>query len=169
MVNDQLQVGMFLCDGRDHRHVIGSHQRHGDTGLFGFRPDPVHGAVGRPGGLVGLGEAEPESEHAGLLQPAVDLRFCLRLVHRNLPQDGKPVGVSFRRIQGQTVRVRVPTWRVNYGRIDAGLIHFAQQVIGQEIGDLPVARIGRDVPLPEVHLRVNDQHFLLPRGSLVGY
>ena len=73
--------------------------------------------------------------------------------------------MGLRRFQGQTVGVRVPTGRMDDRRVDAAFAHLLEQVIGCEIGYLPVARITRHMAFPKMHLGVYDQNLFAPKIS----
>src|SRR5437867_3658108 len=51
---------------------------------------------------------------------------------------------------------------MDHGGIHACLIHLLQQVVLREGGDLTVVGVGRFVVRPDVDLRVDDQHGVLP-------
>jgi hypothetical protein len=47
------------------------------------------------------------------------------------------------------------------GCVDAAFVHLLEQVVGLEIGYLPVARVTGNMVGPKVHLGVYDQHMRL--------
>src|SRR5262249_29665207 len=80
-------------------------------------------------------------------------------VEGEVAEDGQPVRMLSRRLDGQLVGVRVPRgWRMDDRGVDAGLVHLLQQIILREDGDLAVVRVRRLAAAPDVHLCVDDQH-----------
>src|SRR5262249_29478687 len=129
------------------------------AGPLGGGPQPVDGAVRRPLLLLRPDEREAAAEHARALLPRLDQRAALLLVEGEVAEDREPVGVRTRGLHAELVRVRSPrrVWRED-GRIDTAGVHLLQG-IGLEIGgDLPVPRAGGVARIPEMNLRVDDQH-----------
>src|SRR5262249_36933136 len=96
---------------------------------------------------------------ARALLPRVDQRATLGLVEGEVAEDREPVGMRAHGLDAELVRVRIPgRVRRENGRIDAAGVHLLQRVFLQVGGDLPVPRAGGVARVPEMNLRVDDQH-----------
>ena len=123
------------------------------------------GTAGEPG-LVHVGvKREPHAEHARLLPPVGDESAALRPVQREAPHHGEPVGVPARGLESEVIPLALPGRRDDHDAAHAGRVHFLQQhVRGDRIRRLPL--VGsvrgpgtlRGVCVPDVHLRVGDEH-----------
>src|SRR4029077_11876755 len=93
------------------------------------------------------------------LLPRVDQRAALALVEGEVAEDCEPVGMCARGLHAQLVRVRIPRrmWRED-GGIDTAGVHLLQGIFFEIGGDLPVPRAGGVARIPEMNLRVDDQH-----------
>src|SRR5262249_19648465 len=67
----------------------------------------------------------------------------------------EPVRMRLGRLDGELVRVWVPTGRMNDGCVNASDIHLLEQVVGGEIRNLAMVRVGGDVVPPDMNLRIN--------------
>ena len=152
---------MALRDRADGLQQARPEQRDGKPRALGRGPQPVEASVGEPRLLMRLQEREAETEHARPALQAVDRRAALGLVEREVAEDGETVGVPARRLDRQCVGIRVPPGRMDHGRVDAALVHLLQHVVGREVRDLTVVRVGGLVVLPDVDLRIDDEHGVL--------
>src|SRR5437762_3402684 len=158
MVEDQLKPGMALGDLTNQRQVVRRHQRDRNARFLRRRPQPVHRAVGHPILLVRLRKGVAQSEHAGPLFPAVDQRAVLRLVEREIAENGEPVRVFGRGFFGNLARVRVPARRMQDAGVDPGGIHVADAFLGTVGIDLAMGGIAWRSGRPDVNLCIDDQH-----------
>src|SRR5205823_14768743 len=133
----------------------------GQAGALRRRPQPVNGPVRRPLTLVWGREREAAAEHPRALLPRLHQGTTLGLVEREVAEDCEPIGVLARGLDGQLVCVRIPrcVWG-EQGGIDPAGVHFLERVVLQVGGHLPVSGAGWVPRIPEVDLRVDDQHVL---------
>src|SRR3954451_19350080 len=110
---------------------------------------------------MGFIEREPQAEHPGTLLPRIHERATLGLVEREVAEDRELLGMLAGRFDAELVRVRIPRRvRSEHRRIDPARLHFLERVVLQVRGPLPVPRAGWIACVPEVDLRVYDQHVL---------
>src|SRR5262249_52157077 len=120
----------------------------------------------RPLALLMPDEGEAASEHSRALLPRVDQVAALRLVEGEVAEDREPVGMRARSLHAQLVRVRIPRRvRREDGGIDTAGVHLLQGVFLEIGGNLPVPRAGGVARIPEMNLRVDDQHGRLLCGK----
>ena len=106
-----------------------------------------------------------QAEHPRALLPRIHQRATLGLVEREVAEDRELVGVLAGGLDAELVRVRVPRRvRSEHRGIDAAGVHLLQRLVLQVGGDLPVPGAGGVARIPEVNLRVDDQH-----GQLLGH
>ena len=103
-------------------------------------------------------EREAEAEHAWPALPAVDQRTALRAIEWKIPQNGKPVRMLAGRLDRQLIGVGVPARWMNHGRVDARFGHLLRDIVLRIARYLSVRRIGRQAALPDMDLRVDNQH-----------
>src|SRR5712664_3099586 len=159
VIEDQLEVRVSLGDLADLRQKARRHHRDRQAGPLCCRPQPVDGAVRRPRALLRPDEGEAAAEHARALLPRVDQRAALGLVEGEVAEDREPVGMRAHGLRAELVRVRIPRRvRSEDGGIDTTGVHLLQGIFFQIGGDLPVPRAGGVARIPEMNLRVDDQH-----------
>src|SRR5881396_1816543 len=159
VIEDQLEVWVPLGDLADLRQKVRRHHRDRQAGPLCCRPQPVDRAVCRPLALLRPDEGEATAEHSRALLPRVDQRAALRLVEGEVAEDREPVGMRAHGLYAELVRVRIPRRvRREDGGIDAAGVHLLQGIFFEISGDLPVPRAGGVARIPEMNLRVDDQH-----------
>src|SRR5262249_10150389 len=104
-------------------------------------------------------EGEAASEHSRTLLPRVDQRAALGLVESEVAEDREPVGVRSHGLHAELVRVRIPRRvRREGGGIDTRGVQLLEGIVFEIGGYLPVPRAGGIACIPEMNLRVDDQH-----------
>src|SRR5690606_7177787 len=93
VIDDELETRMALCDLADERQKVPRQQRDRDAEALSRRPQPVHGAVVRPGLHMGLEERVAQAAHAGLLEPGLDQRTLVGFIQRNAAEDREALGL----------------------------------------------------------------------------
>src|SRR5262249_39102976 len=127
-------------------------------------PEPVERSVGPPGLLMRLIEREPEPEHARTLAPARHDLLAVRAREIEVAEDAELVGVRSHRFDSEHVdRLAERARRMDHGTIDPGRGHLGQRIVGRIGWDLAMMPAHLAV-LPEVDLRVDDQHGSPPRS-----
>jgi hypothetical protein len=106
---------------------------------------------------VRLEEREAQSQHARLLLPAVDEGAAFGLVEREAAEDGEAVGIAARRIERDLARLLVPARRMNDHAVDAGRVHFLEQLLGGEARHLAMGAVGL-AAAPEMDLGIDYFH-----------
>src|SRR5437016_14510899 len=100
---------MAFCHLPYGREEIRRGQRHGYPGTLGCRPQPVDGAIRRPGALMRLIEREAQAAHSRPALPTINQRAALRAIEGEVPQNREPIGMLARRLHRQLVRMAVPS------------------------------------------------------------
>src|SRR5262249_56004621 len=84
---------------------------------------------------------------------------ALGVVEGEVAEDREPVGMRAHGLDAKLVRVRIPRRvRREDGGIDTAGVHLLQGIFFQIAGDLPVPRARGIARVPEMNLRVDDQH-----------
>src|SRR5437660_1409738 len=137
------------------------HQRDAAPRTLRRRQEPIDGLFRQPRALRWFMEREPQAEYPRALLPRIHGPATLWLVEREAAEDHELVGVLAGRFDAELVRVRIPRRvRSEHGGIDPAGVHFLERVVLQVGGHLPVPRAGGVARIPEVDLRVDDQHVL---------
>src|SRR2546429_10003817 len=100
---------MVFCHLPDGREEIRRGQRHGYPGALGCWPQPVDGAIRRPGALMRLIEREAQADHPRPVLPTIKQRAALRTIEGEVPQDREPVRMLARGLNRQLVGIGVPS------------------------------------------------------------
>src|SRR5947199_5714674 len=159
VIEDQLEVWVPPGDLGDLRQKVRRHHRDRQAGPLCCRPQPVDRTVRRPLALLRPDEGEATSEHSRALLPRVDQRAALRLVEGEVAEDREPVGMRAHGLDAELVRVWIPRRvRREDGGIDTAGVHLLQGIFLEIGGDLPVPRAGGVARIPEMNLRIDDQH-----------
>src|SRR6202011_6077781 len=116
--------------------------------------------VGHPLPLVPLVEIEAQSDHARSLLALGDEVAAVRVVEIKPAHDAEARGIFPHRFDRQLVRIRVPQHRVDQRAVDTGFIHRGDRLLCR-VRLLAVLRRWRAL-VPEMDLRVDDQHLAYP-------
>src|SRR6266850_1736793 len=153
MVDQQAQSGMALGEPLHLRQVRGRGERDRDAVARRAGPEPFELAALEPGRVPRLVEDVAQAEHAGLLLPAGKV---LRLLQREVAEDGEALRMALRGVDGDLVRARIPGRRLDHRRADAGTHHVVERLL-LRVRHLPV-RGARLAARPQVDVGVDDFH-----------
>jgi hypothetical protein len=89
-----------------------------------------------------LQERPAQAHHARLVAPAMNEPAVVGHIERELAHDREPVGIFSCSFNRNRIGIRIPAaGRMNQRGIDAGLIHFLEQLFGRECLDLAVQAV----------------------------
>jgi hypothetical protein len=97
-----------------------------DIVTLAVRPEPVRVAVIEKRMRAAMAEADPESQHAGLLEPCREFAFARRIIERHFPHDGETIGMFLCRLQRVIICIALSRWRHENRPIDSGNGHFTE-------------------------------------------
>ena len=108
-----------------------------------------------------LQQRKAQPEHPRPAFPAVDQAAALRPVEREIAENREPVGMLARGLDRERVGIGIPSRRMDHRGRDAGFVHLLERVVRAVVGNLTMVRVWL-AAFPDVDLRVDDQHALLP-------
>src|SRR5690606_18243522 len=115
-------------------------------------------------------EAHPDTEHVGLIEPGGELLLGIRCRRVEASHHREPARVPARHLDGVVVSFTGPEWWHDHRAVDADFVHGGDGLLAAEAHlrrTLASRRLWprtlRSVRLPEMHLRVSNEHArLLP-------
>ena len=159
VVDDQLEPSMAFRDRADDLEKTRPEEGNGELRTLGGCPQPVEAPIGEPRLLMRAQEREAKPPHPRPAFHVRDVGAALRLIEGKIAEDGEPIGMGLGGLDGEGVGVGIPSRRMDEGRVHAAFVHLPERVGRGVVGDLAmVGEVRGLVVLPEVDLRVDDEH-----------
>ena len=152
MVHGQAQVRMRSGDLRGLSGAPGQHEHHRQIVGLGGGPQPVEPAGLQRFLFLGLAEGEAQAEHAGLHFPVGQLVGTGPVEQVHPAEYGEPVGKGRGGVACLGIVVAHPHRWHDDGAVDAGLVHFGDQLVHGEGGHHAVPRVAVAPKAPEMDL-----------------